>query len=164
MRKTISVLSVVLLLNVGCSKPIDKQEPIYVTPIKYEKLSCKQLKERFTHYDYIPCKELKEKLLLVSPTEYERLSCKQLHQQLIKINDIQDTKSRIGTEETITKAVAAPFLFVTGMWVMIDYSESGYKDYESESLKEAYETLKQVATKKNCSFADELRDIKQEKQ
>ena len=156
LKKVISILGSILLLNVGCSKPIDKQEPIYVTPTKYEKLSCKQLKERFPHYDYISCTELKEKLLLVSPTEYERLSCKQLHQQLIKINNIQDTKSRIGTEETITQVVAAPILFATGMWVMIDYSRSGYTDYKSESLTEAYEAIKDAATKKNCSFVADM--------
>jgi len=45
MKKMISILVTIAFLGVGCTQKADWIEPAYVPPTKYEKLSCKQLKE-----------------------------------------------------------------------------------------------------------------------
>ena len=161
-----------LLLNVACSSRIDNLQPKYVSLDEYKQISCKEIKEMYfsespscqrtkeivyrapSEYEKISCEELKlkEKLIYISPIEYEKLSCEQLKEQMIKINNRLNAKSRIETEDTISQVAAAPILFVTGMWVMVDYSRLDVKDYEIEGLKRKYEALKKFATQKNCSF------------
>ena len=168
MKRTISILGAVVLFSVGCSiKPtIHYKKPMYVSPTKYEKLSCKELDYELYNYGTYSCKELKEKLLFISPTEYAKLSCKQLHEQLLKINERLDAKLRIEREDAAATAIAIPFILLTTAGVPF-IMESGSKSESSlksdtkeiseiEILKATYKTLQKVATKKNCSFAVDM--------
>ena len=167
MKKIISILGAVALLSIGCSQSIDIAEPRYVSPIKYEQISCKQLKEEYPYYTDISCKELKEKLLYISPTEYEKLSCNQLHEQLVKIDKRLDMKSKIKVENTVGMGIFIPFYMLTTagvpaiMHAASDSDSSSditpQKISETEILKNAHETLKKVANKKNCSFASDMK-------
>ena len=161
-------LFLLLLDGCGCSQSIDIMEPMYVSPTKYKKLSCEQLKEELDYYgDSISCKELKEKLVYISYTEYEKLSCKQLHEQLIKINERLDIKSQIEVENFVGLSIFIPFYLLTTagvptiMHLASDTNSStdtgSRKVSESEILKGAYQTLKVTATKKNCSFAADMK-------
>jgi len=178
MKRLLIVLSALFLLlldGCGCSQSIDYVEPMYVSPTEYEKMSCKEIKDEFPYYTNTSCAELKEKLVYISSTEYEALSCKQLHEQLIKINGRLATKSKIETEETVAMLFVVPFALLTTAGVPLiapktdaakerekrNKEESRRKDAKFDAevrrLKGEYEALKEIAIKKNCSFAAEMK-------
>ena len=177
MKKLLIVLLTLFLLlldGCGCSQSIDYVEPMHVSPTEYEKISCKELKEKYP-FKKLSCEEVKEKLVYISSTEYEALSCKQLHEQLIKINGRLATKSKIETEETVAMLFVVPFALLTTAGVPLiapktdaakerekrNKEESRRKDAKFDAevrrLKGEYEALKKFSTKKNCSFVAEMK-------
>ena len=47
MKKTISILGVVVFLSIACTRRADQIEPANISFIGYENLTCKELKEEF---------------------------------------------------------------------------------------------------------------------
>lgn len=162
------VLGAVALLSVGCSDRY--RGPVYVSSAKYEETSCKELISEFHYFNHIDsCAELKEYFFFILPTEYEKLSCKQLHTQFIKINQRYEVEEW-QKEQDKYLIIGMPIMILTtgGLPLLdnikVDSNSSSYLDpnhiSENITAKEAYKTLKDVATKKNCSFVKDMRDIK----
>ena len=166
MKIIISILAVFILLSVGCAKRVDVIKIMYVSSTEYEKISCKQLREKFND-QRTSCKELKESLVYIYPTEYEKLSCKQLNEELIKINERLHSKSRV----KVDRAVGRSWLFMQdvyylGLPLLTESDEDRAKyippihEQEIKRLKKSYKVLKDTAMKKNCSFAADIPDLK----
>jgi len=169
MKKIIIVLSAVLLLSVGCANKTTSytryKGPVYVSTSKYEKTSCEELRSElyFLKNANPSCSFLRERYLFILPTEYEKLSCKKLHQQFIKVNQ----RNELEKQEAGVMIIGVPLLILTtgGTAFLNDvYTEPGPESYldpkrvsENITAKEAFETLKKVAVKKNCSFTKEMK-------
>lgn len=155
---------------------------MYVSSTEYEKLFCKELDYQLYNYGAYSCKELKDNLLYIYPIEYKKLSCKQLHEQIIKIDKRLNAKLQIKsdkeTDKCITKFFVVPLALLTTAGVPLiapktdtakerdrldkEASRRKVTEFNSEvrRLKEKYEALKNIAKRKNCSFAANIHDIK----
>ncbi|HSQ89105.1 hypothetical protein, partial [Romboutsia sp.] len=120
-----------------------------------------------------------DNLLYISPTEYQKLSCKQLHEQIIKIDKRLNAKLQIKSDEETEKTVGmlfvVPFALLTTAGVPLiapktdaakererldkEASRRKVAEFNSEvkRLKGEYEALTNIATKKKCSFAVDLK-------
>lgn len=176
----ISLSALIILLFDGCGSKsqIHNKGSMYVSSTEYEKLSCKELDYELYNYGVYTCKELKDNLLYISPTKYKKLSCKQLHEQIIKIDKRLNAKLEIKADEESDKALAMLFIVPFGLLTTAGVpliapktdaakeTERGRKEvekkriaeYKSEvkRLKGEYESLRNLAIKKNCSFADDM--------
>ena len=121
MNKILFSLSVIVLFSVGCTQRADWIEPTDVPTTKYEKLSCKQLKE-----------------------------------EVIKVNETLAVVSA-QQDANADKYATAQLFNMMGFFV-VDYG--GDIEEIVAKVKGEHAALKKVATKKNCSFADDMRDIK----
>lgn len=183
MKKLLIILSTLLLFLVGgCSSKskiqIHNKGAMYVSSSEYEKLTCKELDYELYNYGVYSCEELKDNLLFISPTEYKKLSCKQLHEQMIKIDKRLNAKLKIKsdkeTDDTLESIAAVSFItfFTAGVGFLPPPTDAAkeeqraYKEIERRKvvkfnselkrLKEESEVIKDIATKKNCSFVADI--------
>jgi len=167
--KIIFILIAVVFFSVGCTNKTTKytryKGPVYVSSAKYQKTSCEELRSElfFLKNAKPPCTFLRERYLFILPTEYEKLSCKQLHKQAIKVLHRYELEKK----EDEFMLIGVPLLILTtgGTAFLNDvYTEPGPESYldpkrvsENITAKEAYETLKEVVAKKNCSFVKDMK-------
>lgn len=165
--KIIFILIAVVFFSVGCANKTTQytryEGPVYVSSAKYQKTSCEELKSEQYYFKYLSCSNLRERYLFILPTEYEKLSCKQLHEQFVKVNK--------SYEEEKDSAIYMMFLYpvgivATGGTVLLNEINTEPKPpshldpkrlSENITTKEAYETLKEVVAKKNCSFVKDMK-------
>jgi hypothetical protein len=169
MKKLLMIVSVsVMLYFNGCANKTTiytrYDGPVYVSAEKYKKTSCHELQ----HEPTIPnisdaCPMLFERYLFILPTEYEKLSCKQLHEQFVKVNKRYEEEKFGATYMPLIYPVVSVLSLGA---VPLNDLRFGPKPpshldpkhlSEDITAKEAYETLKEVATKKNCSFVVEMK-------
>ena len=86
----------------------------------------------------------------VSPIEYNDLSCKELKKELIKVNQTLTDLSAKQDEDSEKENTFAMAVLMIG-FISIDVD--GPQEAEIGRLKGRSETIKDVAAKKNCSFA-----------
>lgn len=115
----LAIVSFISLMN-GCAQTAESIKPIYVSPLKYEKYGCTQLKN--------------EAIRVNTSLKYTSL------QQNEKAKN--DAKS-LGT-----------YILTGGLYIQsmgIDQEE------RIANLKGQYKAIIDVATKKNCSFSEDMR-------
>ena len=119
MKKIITLLGSVILLNLGCSPKAESIKPTYVSSIEYDDFSCNQLKSELT-----------------------------------KVNDVLEVLSAQQDESANKENTFSLAVLMIG-FVSVDVGDE--QEFRIGRLKGRYKTIKEVATKKNCSFASELK-------
>lgn len=122
MKKMISLVGTVALLSTGCSQKADSIKATYVSPLPYEKHSCKQLKE-----------------------------------EVIRVNkrlaEISGQQADVANKDAVVMGVGL-VIFWPALLLMAQGED---QKAEIGNLKGQYNTLRDVAAKKNCDFAAGMR-------
>lgn len=97
------------------------------------------------------------KATYVSPMGYESKSCKQLREEVIRVNKrlsvISGEQAQVADKDAVTMGVGV-LLFPPALLFMAQGED---QKAEIGNLKGQYDTIRDVATKKNCSFAPGMR-------
>jgi len=97
------------------------------------------------------------KATYVSPLGYSKHSCRQLRDEVIRVNkrlaDISREQANVASKDTATMAVGL-VLFAPALLFMAQGED---QKNEIGSLKGQYNTIRDVATKKNCNFVAGMR-------
>ncbi len=93
----------------------------------------------------------------VSPTEYEKLTCDQLKEEALRVNKKLSalSKGQTSSADKDTDKKGTKVLFLPPVFLFIATQDD--KKSEIGSLKGQYDAIRDVATKKNCSFAEKMR-------
>jgi hypothetical protein len=97
------------------------------------------------------------KATYVSPIGYERLSCNQLKDEVLRVNKrlsiISGEQASVANKDAVTMGVGV-LLFPPALLFMAAGDD---QKAEIGNLKGQYDTIRDIATKKNCSFAAGMR-------
>ena len=93
----------------------------------------------------------------VSPVGYEKLSCVKLKEEVFRVNKrlatISQEQANVADKDAVTMAVGL-VVFAPALLFMAQGED---QKAEIGNLKGQYDTIRDVATKKNCSFAAGMR-------
>ncbi len=93
----------------------------------------------------------------VSPIGYEKLSCNQLKDEVLRVNKrlsiISGEQASVATKDAVTMGVGV-LLFPPALLFMAAGDD---QKAEIGNLKGQYDTIRDVATKKNCGFSAGMR-------
>lgn len=93
------------------------------------------------------------KATYTSPLQYEKYSCNQLKNEVLRVNkrlaEISGQQAEVANKDAAVMAVG-----LVVFWPALFFMAQG-EDQKAEigSLKGQYDTIRDVATKKNCDFA-----------
>jgi hypothetical protein len=97
------------------------------------------------------------KATYVSPITYEKLSCNQLKDEVIRVNkrltEVSGQQAEVADKDAVVMGVGL-VVFWPALFLMAQGED---QKNEIASLKGQYETIRDVAVKKNCSFAAGMR-------
>lgn len=99
----------------------------------------------------------------VSPLQYSNYSCDQIRQELIRINqrvaELSGKQQKEANKDAVAMGVAL-VIFWPALFLLIGPD----KKAEISRLKGEYEALEIVAIEKNCGYAEELEDAKNQRE